>query len=224
VTVTPYTKALSRGAEVALADLAWEAVRTTILTAPRAAEPSGPAVAAVTLRAALPGLTALTAHEGALLGTGWTASRTRGDTRRGHAPARRPWVLRWIARERDPPAQNLGSAGMTTRVEAESLARRMYAAASAGDVAAVDEIFAEDFFSHPMQKRGREPVRAAWQAILGRFPDFRAEAQDILVDGDRVAVRGRVLAGGQDATLMEIFRVADGRIAELWGVSSLSLR
>jgi AcrR family transcriptional regulator len=52
----------------ALADLAWEAVRTTILTDPRTAEPFGPAAAAVALRAALPGLTALTVHEGALLG------------------------------------------------------------------------------------------------------------------------------------------------------------
>ncbi|WP_410813630.1 TetR/AcrR family transcriptional regulator [Micromonospora sp. 067-2] len=51
-----------------LADLAWEAVCTTILVEPRAAEPTGPAVAAVTLRAALSNLTALTAHEGALLG------------------------------------------------------------------------------------------------------------------------------------------------------------
>lgn len=52
----------------ALADLAWEAVCTTILIDPRVAEPSGPTIAAVTLRAALPDLTALTAHEGALLG------------------------------------------------------------------------------------------------------------------------------------------------------------
>ncbi|MEV6632863.1 TetR/AcrR family transcriptional regulator [Actinoplanes sp. NPDC051470] len=51
-----------------LADLAWEAVRTTILIDPPEAEPFAPAVAAVTLRAALPGLTALTAHEAALFG------------------------------------------------------------------------------------------------------------------------------------------------------------
>jgi AcrR family transcriptional regulator len=51
-----------------LADLAWEAVCTTILVDPPAAEPSALAVAAVTLRAALPDLTALTAHEAALFG------------------------------------------------------------------------------------------------------------------------------------------------------------
>ena len=51
-----------------LADLAWEAVCTTILTDPRAAEPPGPTAAAVTLRAALPDLTTFTPHESALLG------------------------------------------------------------------------------------------------------------------------------------------------------------
>lgn len=51
-----------------LADLAWEAVCTTMLIDPHTAEPSGPTAAAVTLRAALPDLTAFTAHESALLG------------------------------------------------------------------------------------------------------------------------------------------------------------
>jgi AcrR family transcriptional regulator len=51
----------------ALADTAWESVRATILTDAPAAV-TGPAAAAVTLRAALPDLTALTAAERALLG------------------------------------------------------------------------------------------------------------------------------------------------------------
>jgi AcrR family transcriptional regulator len=53
----------------ALADIAWEAVCAAILTGPgSAAAVAGPAAAAVSLRAALPGLTALTAAERALLG------------------------------------------------------------------------------------------------------------------------------------------------------------
>jgi AcrR family transcriptional regulator len=51
----------------ALADTAWESVCATILTDASAAV-TGPAAAAVTLRAALPGLTALTPAERALLG------------------------------------------------------------------------------------------------------------------------------------------------------------
>jgi hypothetical protein len=51
-----------------LADTAWEAVCAAILTDASTAAITGPAAAAVTLRAALPGLTALTAAERALLG------------------------------------------------------------------------------------------------------------------------------------------------------------
>jgi AcrR family transcriptional regulator len=50
-----------------LADTAWESVCATILT-DAAAAVTGPAAVAVTLRAALPGLTALTPAERALLG------------------------------------------------------------------------------------------------------------------------------------------------------------
>jgi AcrR family transcriptional regulator len=50
-----------------LADLAWESLCATILTGARPAEPTTPAVAAVTLRAALPDVTALTSSETALL-------------------------------------------------------------------------------------------------------------------------------------------------------------
>ena len=51
-----------------LADMAWESVCATILVDQSTAAITGPAAAAVTLRAALPDLTALTAAERALLG------------------------------------------------------------------------------------------------------------------------------------------------------------
>ncbi|GAA2711045.1 MULTISPECIES: TetR/AcrR family transcriptional regulator [Actinoplanes] len=50
-----------------LADLAWEALCRTLLTDPPAAEIPGPVAAAVTLRAAAPGLVALTPAERTLL-------------------------------------------------------------------------------------------------------------------------------------------------------------
>jgi AcrR family transcriptional regulator len=51
-----------------LADTAWESVCATILVGASSSAVTGPAAAAVTLRAALPDLTALTAAERALLG------------------------------------------------------------------------------------------------------------------------------------------------------------
>jgi hypothetical protein len=52
----------------ALADTAWQSVCATILTGQDTAAGTGPATAAVTLRAALPDLTALTPAERTLLG------------------------------------------------------------------------------------------------------------------------------------------------------------
>ena len=47
----------------------------------------------------------------------------------------------------------------------------------------------------------------------------------MLVDGDRVASRATVTGlGSGPGTMFEIIRVADGRIAELWGASTLNLR
>lgn len=45
----------------------------------------------------------------------------------------------------------------------------------------------------------------------------------MVVEGDKAAVRTSVrgVPGQQPPTMLEIFRVRDGRIAELWGLSSL---
>lgn len=108
-----------------------------------------------------------------------------------------------------------------------ALAYRMHEAASAGDFDAVDEIFAPDFVSHGLNTTGREPIRAAWRAIRQKYPELRTEIQDMLVDGDRVALRSVVHGvesrDGNPPTVLEIVRMADGRIAELWGATNVVL-
>jgi ketosteroid isomerase-like protein len=109
------------------------------------------------------------------------------------------------------------------------LMRRLYAAANSGDVGAVDEIFAPDFYSHPLRQSGVEPVRAAWRAIRGRFPEFRVVPERMIVSGDRVAVWATIhnvppTPAGDPPQMMELVRVADGRVAELWGLSSFGWR
>jgi len=104
-----------------------------------------------------------------------------------------------------------------------ALAYRMHAAGSAGDYDAAYEIFHPDFVSHPLGSKGIEPIRDRWRAIRARNPELRSEIQDILVDGDKVALRAEVHGLDAPATLFEIFRVADGRIAELWGATSRPL-
>jgi ketosteroid isomerase-like protein len=119
--------------------------------------------------------------------------------------------------------------GSMGKDEMKALVHRMYHAASTGDIAAVDEIFAPDFYSHPLRSSGTGPIREGWIAIREKFPDLLVEAEEILVDGDRMAVRASVRTTREDddpgrSTLMEMMRVADGRVAELWGVTTVNFR
>lgn len=103
----------------------------------------------------------------------------------------------------------------TPEQDARDLVRRMHAAFNTRDFAAVDEIFAADFYSHSLQIRGPEAVKARWRAIHAATPDLRTEILDVLADGDRAVVRSR--ARDQTGELFELVRIEEGHIAELWG-------
>lgn len=109
-------------------------------------------------------------------------------------------------------------------MEPTNAVQRMYAAANSRDIDAVAEVFAPDFYSYPLRQTGIEPIRAAWRTIFERCPDLRVTPQRMIAVGDRVAVWSTIenTPGGGDAEMMELIRVADGRIAELWGLSSLT--
>ncbi|MEV4114154.1 nuclear transport factor 2 family protein [Nonomuraea sp. NPDC049695] len=102
-------------------------------------------------------------------------------------------------------------------------ARRMYDAFNTHDHAAAAEIFTADFYSHPMDTTGPESVTRSWQRFHETFPEARVVVEDMIVEGDTVAVRTSVhgIPDTQPPTMLEMFRVRDGRIAELWGLSSL---
>ncbi|MEV4253297.1 nuclear transport factor 2 family protein [Spirillospora sp. NPDC049652] len=104
-----------------------------------------------------------------------------------------------------------------------AVAEAMYTAFNTRDHEAAHEIFAADFYSHPMDATGPESVARRWWQMHETFPELRVTVEDMVVEGDTVAVRTSMLGvPGQSPTMMEIFRVRDGRIAELWGLSSMS--
>ncbi|MFF4621841.1 ester cyclase [Nonomuraea jabiensis] len=107
--------------------------------------------------------------------------------------------------------------------DVRTAAQRMYAAFNANDYAAAAEIFTADFYSHPLGTIGPESVTLAWQRLHEAFPEAQVVVEDMVVEGDTAAVRTSVrgIPGQQSPTMLEIFRVNDGRIAELWGLSSL---
>jgi predicted SnoaL-like aldol condensation-catalyzing enzyme len=107
--------------------------------------------------------------------------------------------------------------------DVRAAAQRMYAAFNARDHTAAEEIFTTDFYSHPLGTTGPESVTGAWQRFHQAFPDVQVIVEDVIVEGDTAAVRTSLsgIPGQQTSTMLEMFRVRDGRIAELWGLSSL---
>jgi SnoaL-like protein len=114
---------------------------------------------------------------------------------------------------------------MTTREEATALVQRMQECFNSRQFDQAEGLHAPGFFSHPLGTTGFEAGQAAWHMLTARFPAIRVVAQDILVDGDKAAVRSVVEGimtpdGDAPPMLFEIFRIADGRFAEMWGATT----
>jgi predicted ester cyclase len=113
---------------------------------------------------------------------------------------------------------------MTTRVDARALVQRMQECFNTRQFDQADDLFAPGFFSHPLGTTGFEAGKAAWRTLTAQFPGIRVVAEDILVDGDKVAIRSSVEGtgipdSGSRPMLFEIFRIEDGRLAEMWGIT-----
>src|SRR5262249_2121622 len=87
----------------------------------------------------------------------------------------------------------------------KALARRMYQAGNAGDTSAVDDIFAPDFRSHPMDTRGTSAVKQAWAAIRATCPDLNVTVECVLAEDDRPPFRTTVRGVAAPATGEERF-------------------
>lgn len=114
---------------------------------------------------------------------------------------------------------------MTSREDARALVLQLQECFNTRDFDRAADLHAPDFVSHPLGGAGFEAGRAAWQTLTERFPGMRVVAQDLVVDGDRAAVRSVVEGvggpgGGPRPELFEIFRIEDGRFAEMWGAST----
>jgi predicted ester cyclase len=114
--------------------------------------------------------------------------------------------------------------------------RRLFEAFYTADEAGMDALIGDDFVTHAGTGTGNaEGWKAMARQIAAAVPDCRTEIDDILCDGDRVAVRytSRGTHTGElfgvaptNAPLrtagIEIYRFADDRIVECWGVYDMS--
>lgn len=113
----------------------------------------------------------------------------------------------------------------------ETAVRRFYEALSTGDTALVDEALAADWEAVPPLRTGGGPE--GWKASIvhlrGVFSDLSIDIEDVVVNGDMVAVRavnrakqtGELLGvegTGRDVEFRaaDFHRVADGRIVRTW--------
>jgi steroid delta-isomerase-like uncharacterized protein len=129
-------------------------------------------------------------------------------------------------------------ASNTASQENIALMRNAFAALSRRDFAAAAEFLSPDFIINlagvPYQMRGRRTWRKNTEAFFNAFPDIQIETQDMFATDDKVAVRFRFTGthtgeflGNQptgkrvDYQSYELYRIADGKIAEEWICSDM---
>jgi predicted SnoaL-like aldol condensation-catalyzing enzyme len=85
------------------------------------------------------------------------------------------------------------------------------------DPAVLDRLFSNDYRQHnPKIANGPAPLKV----LLAELPaDFKYEPGLVMADGDYVSIHGRYFGWGpKPMVAVDIFRVADGKIAEHWDV------
>jgi steroid delta-isomerase-like uncharacterized protein len=98
----------------------------------------------------------------------------------------------------------------------------------------IDELIEPDVVIHmpmPMQATGAQALKQVWPMLLRGLPDLHVAFEDVIAEGDKVVIRNTVTGThqgeyrglpptGKSITYNEIFiyRFANGRVAEMWGV------
>jgi predicted ester cyclase len=119
----------------------------------------------------------------------------------------------------------------------KQLVRNLYARLMGdGDRSAAAEMVADDYVDHDLPgigEGGRQELVALVEGVRAAIPDIRPTLPQVIAEGDLVAVRVMasgthtgapfppgIPAAGRSVSWKEVhvFRIANGRIAEHWGV------
>lgn len=117
----------------------------------------------------------------------------------------------------------------------KSLLRRLYDEVNAGNLAAMDELLADDLVEHeetPGLEPNKEGVKQFFAMFRSAFPDLHMEPHEMLADGDLVCARITTTGTHQGEFLgipptgkrieveaIDIVRMRDGQAVEHWGVT-----
>lgn len=120
----------------------------------------------------------------------------------------------------------------------KALFKRFHDAANSGDIdflaKTIDELVAPDAVIRtplPIDSTGAAALKQIWAMLLRIYPDIHLTVEDLIAEGDKVVARNTVTGThrgefmgvaptGNSVTYNEIFifRFADGRVVETWGV------
>jgi predicted ester cyclase len=127
---------------------------------------------------------------------------------------------------------------MSTAEANKAAFQRFHDAANTGDIGAIskaiDEFVAPDAVIRtplPIDATGPDALKQIWAMLLRIYPDIHLTVEDLIAEGDKVVGRTTVTgthqgefmgvaATGNSVTYNEMFmfRFADGRVVETWGV------
>lgn len=108
--------------------------------------------------------------------------------------------------------------------ENKVVASRIYEAFNTRNIDALDDLLTADFVDRTTGL-GPESIKEAWFHLFSTYPQICALPQDMIAEGDKVAVRvqfqGVATPPEQDrAWAVEISRIVDGKVSELWNILS----
>ncbi len=108
---------------------------------------------------------------------------------------------------------------------------------SKGDLAVADQLYSPDFVCHFVvgpEWRGVQGIKDVVAQHRRSFPDWNEKVDDIIAEGDKVVIRftstgtqegefAGIAPTGKNVRIGEvaIFRLADGKIVEQWGIPDL---
>jgi steroid delta-isomerase-like uncharacterized protein len=123
-------------------------------------------------------------------------------------------------------------AANTGTADVADLVRRFYEPFRTGDTSIYDEILAQDWIDLPLapgQQQGPAGMAGQIAAFRHAMPDYDVTHEDLIVQGDKVAVRNTVSGTHQGAFMgiqptgkhiemrtMDVHQVRDGKIIATW--------
>jgi len=125
---------------------------------------------------------------------------------------------------------------MNTAEKNKKLVRRFYDEVMRdGNLAVIDELIADNYIEHeefPGLTPNKEGLKGWVKMTRGAFPDLKMEVEDIIAEGNKVAVIARMKGTHQgeflgkkgtgrklDLPFVDVILIKDGKAVEHWGYS-----